>query len=98
MVVPLFLVAGQRLGIAALERGESVDSMRRWDVEMVGQFAAHAALALYNAWLTEEREAQLETIRGLEQRLRAHNTELEAKVAERTEELRGVIHEPRGDR
>ena len=65
--------------------------MRRWVVAMVEQFAEHAALALHNAWLTEERESQLRTIQGLEQQLRAHNEELEAKVAERTEELREVI-------
>ena len=52
---------------------------------------AHAALALHSAWLTEDREAQLETIRGLERKLRAHNLELEVKVAERTEELRETI-------
>ncbi len=65
--------------------------MRRWVIAMVEQFAEHAALALHNAWLTEERESQLRTIQGLEQQLRAHNEELEAKVAERTEELRNVI-------
>jgi signal transduction histidine kinase len=65
--------------------------MRRWVVSMVAQFAAHAALELHNAWLTEDREAQLETIRGLERQLRAHNLELEVKVAERTEELRETI-------
>ena len=93
MVVPLLLVGGHRLGVVAVERGDASRAMRRWEVEMVGQFAAHAALALYNGWLTEEREAQLETIRGLEQRLRAHNAELEVKVAERTEELQKVIRD-----
>jgi signal transduction histidine kinase len=64
-------------------------------VAMVEQFAEHAALALHNAWLTEDRESQLRTIQGLELQLRAHNEELEAKVAERTEELREVIAELR---
>ena len=67
--------------------------MRRWVIAMVEQFAEHAALALHNAWLTEERESQLRTIQGLEQQLRAHNEQLEAKVAERTEELRRVIRD-----
>ena len=92
MVVPLFLVGGHRLGIVALERRDG-GAVRRWEVAMIEQFAAHAALALYNAWLTAEREAQLETIRRLEQRQRAHNEELEATVAERTAELRTVIHD-----
>jgi signal transduction histidine kinase len=72
-------------------RGGRAAGMRRWVVSMVAQFAAHAALALHNGWLTEEREAQLETIRGLEHMLRAHNLELEVKVADRTEELRETI-------
>jgi signal transduction histidine kinase len=93
MVVPLFLVGGHRLGILALEGRRGEGTMRRWDVDMVKQFAAHAALALYNAWLTEERVAQLDTIRGLERRLRAHNSELEVRVAERTDELRAVIRD-----
>jgi len=92
MVVPLFLVGGQRLGIVALERRDG-GAMRRWEVAMIGQFAAHAALALYNTWLTAEREAQLETISRLEQRQRAHNEELEVTVAERTAELRTVIED-----
>jgi signal transduction histidine kinase len=87
----MFLDGGHRLGVVAVERGDSTAGMRPWMVKMIEQFAAHATLALYNAWLTEEREAQLETIRGLEHQLRAHNVELETKVAERTEELHEVI-------
>jgi signal transduction histidine kinase len=91
VVVPLFLVGGHRLGIVALERGPDGTTMHRWELEMIGQFAAHAALALYSAWLTEQREEQLRTIRELERRLRVHNAELETVVDERTEELRRVI-------
>lgn len=91
LVVPLFLVGGHRLGIVALERGSNGAPLHRWEVEMIGQFAAHAALALYNAWLTEQREEQLRTIRELERRLRVHNAQLETVVDERTEELRRVI-------
>jgi signal transduction histidine kinase len=91
VVVPMFLDGGHRLGVVAVERGDAGMGMRRWMVDMVEQFAAHATLALYNAWLTEEREAQLDRIRRLEHRLRAHNVELETKVAERTEELHEVI-------
>jgi signal transduction histidine kinase len=55
------------------------------------QYASHAALALHNAWLTEEREAQVEEIQMLQRELVAHNARLEVTVAERTEELRKVI-------
>ena len=74
-----------------VERGSGHPTIRRWVIAMVEQFAEHAALALHNAWLTEERESQLRVIQGLEQQLRAQNEELEVKVAERTEELREVI-------
>ena len=91
LVVPLFREGSQALGVVIVERGGATTGMRRWVVSMVAQFVAHAALALHNAWLTDDREAQLETIRGLEHQLRAHNLELEVKVAERTEELHETI-------
>ena len=91
LIVPLLRDRRQGLGVVIVERGGEHPSIRRWVISMVEQFAEHAALALHNAWLTEERESQLRIIQGLEQQLRAHNEELEAKVAERTEELRDVI-------
>ncbi len=91
LVVPLLRNRRQGLGAVVLERGSGHSTVRRWVVAMVEQFAEHAALALHNAWLTEERESQLRIIQGLEQELRAHNEQLEAKVAERTDELREVI-------
>jgi signal transduction histidine kinase len=91
LVVPLLRGRRQGLGAVVVERGSEHPSMRRWVIAVVEQFAQHAALALHNAWLTEERESQLRIIQGLEQQLRAHNEELEARVAERTEELRDVI-------
>jgi signal transduction histidine kinase len=91
LVVPLFREGAHALGVVAVARGGNSDGMRRWVVSMVAQFVAHAALALHNGWLTEEREAQLETISGLDRMLRAQNLELEVKVAERTEELRETI-------
>jgi signal transduction histidine kinase len=93
LVVPLLRGRRQGLGAVVVERGAGHPTMRRWVIAMVEQFAEHAALALHNAWLTEERESQLRTIQGLEQQLRAHNEDLEAKVAERTEELRRVIRD-----
>jgi two-component system, cell cycle response regulator len=91
LVVPLLRGQRQGLGAVVVERGRGHATMRRWVIAMVEQFAEHAALALHNAWLTEERESQLRTIQSLELQLRAHNEELEAKVAERTDELRDVI-------
>jgi signal transduction histidine kinase len=91
LVVPLLRGRRQGLGAVVVERGTGHPTIRRWVIAMVEQFAEHAALALHNAWLTEQRESQLRTIQGLELQLRAHNGELEAKVAERTEELRHVI-------
>ncbi len=91
LVVPMFLEGGRCVGVVALERGGSVDGVRRWVLSMIEQFVAHATLALENAWLTEERDAQLTTIRELERELRSHNAELEHKVAERTVELSETI-------
>jgi signal transduction histidine kinase len=91
LVVPLLRDRRQGLGAVVVERGSGHPTMRRWVIAMVEQFAEHAALELHNAWLTEERESQLRTIQSLEQQLRAHNEELEVKVAERTDELRDVI-------
>jgi signal transduction histidine kinase len=91
LVVPLLPAGSHRLGVVAVERGGKVTQMRRWEVEMVAQFAAHAARALYGAWLTEDRQRQLETIQELELQLRMHNEQLETKVAERTAELRDAI-------
>jgi signal transduction histidine kinase len=91
LVVPLLRNRRQGLGAVVVERGSEHPSMRRWVIAMVEQFAEHAVLALHTAWLTQERESQLRTIQGLELQLRAHNEELEAKIAERTEELREVI-------
>jgi signal transduction histidine kinase len=91
LVVPLLQDRRQGLGAVVVERGSEHPTVRRWVIAMVEQFAEHAALALHNAWLTEERESQLRIIQNLEQELRAHNEQLEAKVGERTEELREVI-------
>jgi signal transduction histidine kinase len=91
LLVPLTLNQGHRLGVVALEHARARDGMRRWEISMAVQYASHAALALHNAWLTEEREAQVEEIQMLQRELVAHNARLEVTVAERTEELRKVI-------
>jgi signal transduction histidine kinase len=93
MVVPLLRDHRQGLGAVVVERGENHPTERRWVIEMVEQFAEHGALALHNAWLTEERESQLRIIQGLEQQLRAQNGTLEATVAKRTDELQDLVKE-----
>jgi signal transduction histidine kinase len=91
VVVPLVLGEGSRVGVVALEHPSADDGMRRWEVSMLSQYAAHAALALHNAWLTEERAQQLEEIQRLQGELVAYNAQLEQTVASRTEKLREAM-------
>jgi len=91
LVVPLAVGDGSRFGILALEHARARESMRQWEVSMVAQYASHAALALYNALLTEEREQQVEEIQRLQGELVAYNATLEQTVASRTEKLHEVI-------
>lgn len=91
LVVPLVVGEGGRLGIVALEHASARDGMRRWEVSMVAQYATHAALALHNAWLTDEREQQVEEIQRLQGELVTYNAELEQTVASRTAELRHAL-------
>jgi signal transduction histidine kinase len=91
LVVPLMLGERSRLGIVALEHARARNGMRRWEISMVVQYAAHAALALHNAWLTEERQQQLEEIQRLQGELVGYNAQLEQTVASRTEKLNQAI-------
>ena len=91
IVVPLMLGEGGRLGVVALEHAAARNGMRRWEISMVTQYAAHAALALHGAWLTEERAQQLEEIQRLQGELVAYNAQLEQTVASRTGELREMM-------
>jgi signal transduction histidine kinase len=87
VVVPLFLDRGQRLGIIALEQPGNADRIKRWTVTVIEQFAAHAAMAMQNAWLLDEIRHRLEENRALQQELMAKNMSLEVAVDERTTEL-----------
>jgi signal transduction histidine kinase len=87
LVVPLFLDRGQRLGILALEHRGRADHVRRWTVNVVEQFASHAALALQTAWLVDELQHNLEEDRALQKELTAQNLSLEVEVDERTTQL-----------
>jgi signal transduction histidine kinase len=87
VIVPLFLDRGQRLGILALEYPGNVDRIKRWTVTVIEQFAAHAAMAMQNAWLLDEIRHRLEENRALQRELMAENMSLEVAVDERTSEL-----------
>jgi signal transduction histidine kinase len=82
-----------RLGLLALEHPTARDGMRRWELSMVVQYAGHAALALHNTWLTEERQQQLEEIQRLQGELVTYNAQLEDTVTARTEELRETLED-----
>ena len=87
VVVPLFLDRGQRLGILALENPGNTDRIKRWTVTVIEQFAAHAAMAMQNAWLLDEIRHRLEENRALQRELMAEKMSLEVAVDERTTEL-----------
>jgi signal transduction histidine kinase len=91
LVVPLVLRERSRLGVVALEHPTVRGGMRQWEVSMVVQYAAHAALALANARLTRDRELQLDEIQRLQAELVAYNAQLEETVAARTERLRETL-------
>jgi signal transduction histidine kinase len=93
LLVPLLVDRGGRVGIVVLERAGDPTGIRRWVLSMVSQFASHAALALNNAWLSEDRRAKLVEIHELQDALRAYNADLEARVAGRTQELRAAIRD-----
>jgi len=87
VVVPLYLDRGQRLGILALENPGNTDRIKRWTVTVIEQFAAHAAMAMQNAWLLDEIRHRLEENRALQRELMAEKMSLEVAVDERTTEL-----------
>jgi len=95
MVVPLMVDRDRRLGIVALEQGGTRDSIKRWVVTIVEQFASHTALALHGAWLLEELDRQLQENRQLQGELQSQNVILETKVEERTHQLRESLQELR---
>jgi len=87
LIVPLFLDRGYRLGILVVETAGAHKYIKRWVVTIVEQFAAHAALALHNAWLLDEIQQKLEENRKLGEELLEQNFALEGKVQDRTQEL-----------
>ncbi len=70
-----------------VESAERGDRIRAWTVELIQQFASHAAVRLHNAWLLEDNRRKLEEIRHLKDELLRRNLSLESEVIDRTEEL-----------
>jgi signal transduction histidine kinase len=90
VVVPLLGIGGSRLGVVALEWSTSAQ-LKTWIVDLVRQFASHAAMRLQNVWLLDRVETQLTEISGLRDEVLAQNETLEARVAEQTQELRETV-------
>jgi signal transduction histidine kinase len=95
LVVPMFVDRAYRLGILLLEYPAKTDTIKLWVIAIVEQFAKHAALALHNAWLLEENQVRLEENRVLQSELIGQNVALEARVQERTAELRDSLEDLR---
>ena len=93
LVIPLIGGQIRHLGVVLLEPEGASSGIRRWVLAMIEQFTSHAALALNNAWLSEDREAKLVEIGLLRDELEAYSADLEIKVADRTQELRATILE-----
>ena len=96
LVVPLFLAGGFRLGVLVAEGAGKGDRIRGWTVEIIQQFAAHAAVRLHNAWLLGDNRRKLDENRRLKDELLMQNLSLESEAIERTEELDERIEQLRG--
>jgi signal transduction histidine kinase len=96
LVIPLFLAGGFRLGVLVVEGVGRGERIRGWTVEILQQFASHAAVRLHNAWLLEDNRRTLEEIRHLRDELMAQNLTLESRAIERTEELGERLAQLRG--
>jgi diguanylate cyclase len=94
-VLPM-IADGQPVGALAIEFGDRIGPrVERRVVTMTSQFAAHAALALQNAWLLEAlgRLAAADPLTGLANR-RAFNAELDralARAARRAEPIALIL-------
>lgn len=69
IVVPL-VAEDKPLGVIALENPARIAQISRHSVDVVGQFAAHAALALRNAWLLDQvqKMAEVDALTGVANR------------------------------
>ena len=96
LIVPLFLAGGFRLGVLVVEGVGRGDTISGWTVEIIQQFASHAAVRLHNAWLLDDNRRKLEEIRRLKDELMVRNLSLESTVIERTVELDARLEQLRG--
>jgi GAF domain-containing protein len=83
LIVPLILPGGSRIGVLAVEHTAS-DAIAAWIVAMVEQFAAHAALALHNAWFAEALRQSVAQIASRGDDFTARDLRLEPRIAEQT--------------
>lgn len=94
LVVPMFAERGLRLGVLALEHPQS-DELKAWVVDIVRQFASHAAMSLHSGWLMGRIQGNLAEIGQLKDELMSQNLSLESRVAEQTKELQKSLDELR---
>ena len=96
LIVPLFLAGGFRLGVLVVEGVGRGDTISGWTVEIIQQFASHAAVRLHNAWLLDDNRRKLGEIQRLKDELMVKNLSLESTVIERTVELDARLEQLRG--
>ncbi len=96
LVVPLFLAGGFRLGALVVEGADRGDRIGGWTLDLIQQFASHAAVRLHNAWLLDDNRHKLEEIRRLKDELLVQNLSLESEAIERAEELDERLAQLRG--
>ena len=96
VILPLFLAGGFRLGVLVVEGVGNGDRVRGWTIDIMQQFASHAAVRLHNCWLLEDDRRKLDEIRRLKDKLLMQNLSLESEVIERTDELDERVAQLRG--
>ncbi|HEV8564294.1 MAG TPA: GAF domain-containing sensor histidine kinase [Actinomycetota bacterium] len=94
LVVPMFAERGYRLGVLAVEHPQG-DQLKAWVVDILRQFASHAAMSLQSAWLMGRIQDNLAEIGQLKDKLLGQNLSLESRVAEQTQELQKTVDELR---
>ena len=94
LVLPMFADRGYRLGVLALEHPQG-DELKAWVLDILRQFASHAAMALHGAWLMIRIQDNLAEIGSLKDALVAQNLTLESRVAEQTQELQKTVDDLR---
>jgi signal transduction histidine kinase len=94
LVLPMFADRGYRLGVLALEHPEG-DELKAWVVDILRQFASHAAMSLHGAWLMIRIQDNFAEIGSLKDTLVSQNLTLESRVADQTQELQKTVDDLR---